>query len=55
MHPAPGTPPRTRTFDDSVRTHVEQTLSEYLAAKQSTMASLTQELFLCHYGDEVPS
>jgi geranylgeranyl diphosphate synthase type I len=40
VHPAP----RTRTFDDSVRTHVEQTLGDYLAAKQSTMASLTQEL-----------
>jgi geranylgeranyl diphosphate synthase, type I len=36
VHPA--------TIDDSVRAHVERTLTEYLAAKQSTMASLTQEL-----------
>jgi geranylgeranyl diphosphate synthase, type I len=32
------------TIDESIRAHVEQTLTEYLAAKQSTMASLTQEL-----------
>nr|WP_042181269.1 polyprenyl synthetase family protein [Kibdelosporangium sp. MJ126-NF4]CEL14923.1 Geranylgeranyl pyrophosphate synthetase [Kibdelosporangium sp. MJ126-NF4]CTQ96447.1 Geranylgeranyl pyrophosphate synthetase (EC 2.5.1.29) [Kibdelosporangium sp. MJ126-NF4] len=36
MHPT--------TIDDSVRDHVELSLTEYLAAKQSTMASLTQEL-----------
>jgi geranylgeranyl diphosphate synthase type I len=36
VHPA--------TIDESIRAHVEQTLTEYLAAKQSTMASLTQEL-----------
>ncbi|CAM3558610.1 polyprenyl synthetase family protein [Kibdelosporangium persicum] len=36
MHPT--------TIDESVRAHVELTLTEYLAAKQSTMASLTQEL-----------
>jgi geranylgeranyl diphosphate synthase type I len=36
--------PRTDTADESLRTHVERTLTEYLAAKQSTMASLTQEL-----------
>jgi geranylgeranyl diphosphate synthase, type I len=34
----------TNTVDESVRAHVERTLTEYLAAKQSTMASLTQEL-----------
>ncbi|SMD23348.1 polyprenyl synthetase family protein [Kibdelosporangium aridum] len=32
------------TIDESVRAHVERTLTEYLSAKQSTMASLTQEL-----------
>jgi geranylgeranyl diphosphate synthase type I len=40
VHPAP----QTDLIDDSIRAHVEQTLTEYLSAKQSTMASLTQEL-----------
>lgn len=40
VHPAP----RTDTVDDAIPAHVERTLTEYLAAKQSTMASLTQEL-----------
>jgi geranylgeranyl diphosphate synthase type I len=40
VHPAP----LTDIIDDSIRAHVERTLTEYLAAKQSTMASLTQEL-----------
>ncbi|MET0135737.1 MAG: polyprenyl synthetase family protein [Kibdelosporangium sp.] len=35
---------QTNTVDESVRAHVELTLTEYLSAKQSTMASLTQEL-----------
>jgi geranylgeranyl diphosphate synthase, type I len=40
VHPAP----QTDTVDESIRAHVERTLTEYLSAKQSTMASLTQEL-----------
>jgi geranylgeranyl diphosphate synthase type I len=45
VHPAPRTDPAGLIgADDSIRAHVEQTLTEYLAAKQSSMASLTQEL-----------